>query len=228
MIDSILGRKLGMTQVYDAAGKVVPVTVIEAGPCAVLQVKTEDTDGYAALQLGFAEKREKSTTKPLMGIFRKAGVAPKRFVREVPSDGEEHKAGDTITVDIFKEVHFVDVTGISKGRGFAGVVKRHHFAGQPDGHGAMGHRVPGSIGSSAYPSRVLKGVRMAGHMGAARAFSRGLEVVKIDSEKNLLLVKGSIPGFNNGFVIIQKSPDWVTARKKPKHASQAAPAEAAS
>jgi len=227
MVTSILGRKLGMTQVYDADGKVVPVTVIEAGPCFVLQVKTRETDGYSALQLGFADKREKNTKKPLAGIFSKAGVSPKRFVREIPSDGEEHKPGEAITVEALKDIRFVDVIGTSKGRGFAGVVKRHHFSGQPATHGAMGHRVPGSIGSSAFPSRVLKGLRMGGHMGVARVHVRGLEVVRVDSARNLLLVKGSVPGFNGGYVIVQKCPEWVAVRRKQTFkAAAAAPAPA--
>jgi large subunit ribosomal protein L3 len=222
MITSILGRKIGMTQIYDAAGKVAPVTVIEAGPCYVLQVKTVENDGYTALQLGFSEKKEKQTKKPAKGVFAKAGVTPKRFIREVPTDGEEHKAGDVITVETMADVHFVDVTGTSKGKGFAGVVKRWHFRGQPGSHGSMGERVPGSIGSSAYPSRVLKGMKMAGHLGASRSFARGLEVVRIDPKRNLLFVKGAVPGYNGSFVIIQKCPGWVTSRKKQTFKTQAA------
>jgi large subunit ribosomal protein L3 len=221
MITSILGRKLGITQVYDAEGKVTPVTVIEAGPCHVLQVKTVEKDGYGALQLAFGDKREKRTTKPLLGVFKKAGVSPKRFIREVPVDGENHEIGEVITVETMQEAGFVDVVGTSKGRGFAGVVKRHHFHGQPASHGAMGHRVPGSIGSSAYPSRVLKGLRMGGHMGNARAYVRGLEVVRIDKDRNLLLVKGSVPGYNGSFVIVQKCADWIMRRKKKTFKAQA-------
>jgi len=214
MVSSILGRKLGMTQIFDGAGKVVPVTVIEAGPCCVLQVKTVENDGYAALQVALSDKKEKHTTKPLMGVFKKAGVTPKRFIREIPTDGEEHKPGDVITVEVLKDVNHVDVVGVSKGKGFAGVVKRWHFHGQPATHGAMGHRVPGSIGSSAFPSRVLKGLKMGGHMGAERVMQKGLEVVKVDPEKNLLLVRGAVPGANGGLLIVRKCAPWMAARKK--------------
>ncbi len=213
MIAHILGKKIGMTHLFDEAGRMVPVTVIQAGPCSVLQVKTKDSDGYEALQLGFDDKREKNTRKPDMGVFAKAGVAPKRFVREVPTDGEDHAAGETLTVETMSETKFVDVIGTSKGKGFQGVVKVWHFHGQPASHGAMGHRVPGSIGSSAYPSRVLKGLRMAKHMGNKRVMSRGLEVVKIDTDKNLLLVKGAVPGFNGAYVIIRPCLDYMTARR---------------
>jgi large subunit ribosomal protein L3 len=210
-----------MTQIYDAAGKVFPVTVVEAGPCHVLQVKTAETDGYAALQLGFGDKKVKQTSKPLAGVFNKAGVTPKQFVREVVADAGEYKAGDVITVEAFKDVKFVDVVGTSKGKGFQGVVKRWHFHGQPATHGASGHRVPGSIGSSAYPSRVLKGVRMGGHMGAVRSMARGQELVRVDPQRNLLFIKGVVPGFIGGFVIVQKCHDWMAARKKATFKSQA-------
>jgi large subunit ribosomal protein L3 len=213
MILSILGKKIGMTQIFDSNGKIVPVTVIEAGPCQVLQVKTTATDGYDALQLGFADKREKNTSKPLMGVFKKAGSTPKRFIREIPSDGEEHKAGDVIKVDIFNEIKHVDVIGTSKGKGFQGAVKMWHFHGQPATHGAMGHRVPGSIGSSAYPSRVLKGLRMATHMGANRVMVKGLQVAKVIPEKNLILVKGAVPGHDGSFVIVKKCAEWMATRK---------------
>lgn len=217
MIGSILGKKIGMTQVIDSAGRVVPVTVIQAGPVQVLEVKTSETHGYDALQVGFSDKKEKHTTKPLMGVFKKAGASPKRYIREIPSDGEEHKIGDVLTVEVLKDVTHVDVIGTSKGKGFQGVVRRWHFHGQPASHGAMGHRVPGSIGSSAYPSRVLKGVRMGGHMGNHRVMQKGLEVVKVDPANNLLLVKGAIPGYNGNMVIVRKCADWMTARKKKVH-----------
>lgn len=213
MIASILGKKIGMTQVFDERGRVVPVTVIEAGPCQILQVKTAAKDGYNALQLGFWEKREKRTSKPLAGVFKKAGVSPKRFIREVPNDGEEHKVGDAITVEVMKDIAYVDVIGTSKGKGFQGAVKMWHFHGQPASHGAMGHRVPGSIGSSAFPSRVLKGLHMATHMGNKRYQARGLQVVKVMPEKNLILVKGAVPGFDGAFVIVKKCRDYMYTRK---------------
>lgn len=213
MVSSILGRKVGMTQVFDDSGKVVPVTVIEAGPCHVLQVKTVETDGYDALQVGYQDKKEKNTTKALVGAAAKAGVAPKRFIREIPTDGEEHSPGESITVDVFEDVPFVDVIGTSKGKGFQGVMKRWGFHGQDRTHGAMGNRVPGSIGQSAWPSRVLKGVKMATHMGAERVMVQGLAVVKVDPERNLLLVRGAVPGPNGGFVIVKKCADWMTKRK---------------
>ncbi len=221
MITSILGRKVGMTQIFDAVGNMVPVTVVEAGPCVISQVKTAQSDGYEALQLAFSDKKAKHTTKPLLGHFGKSGSTPKAFVREVPSDGEPHEAGDKVTVEIFADVHHIDVTGTSKGKGFAGVVKRWHFAGQPATHGAMGLRVPGSIGQSAYPSRVLKGTRMGGHMGDARVTIRGQELVRIDAERNLLFIKGQVPGADGGFVMVTKSPEWVAKRKKQTFTTQA-------
>jgi len=214
MLTSLLGRKIGMTQVSDDRGRVVPVTVIEAGPCQVVQVKTAETDGYEALQLGFDDKKVKNTTRPLQGHFAAAGVTPKRFVREVPGDGQEHSPAEKVTVEIFNDVHFVDVVGTSKGKGFAGVMKRWKFRGQDRTHGAVGRRVPGSIGMSATPSRVLKGRKMAGHMGNARVMVRGLEVIKVDAERNLLLVKGAVPGHNGSYVEVRKSPERRKARKK--------------
>jgi len=225
MSASILARKLGMTQVFDAAGRVVPVTVVEAGPCSVLQVKTAETDGYSALQLGFSDKTEKHTSKPLRGVFAKAGVTPKRFIREVPAPQGEFKPGDVITVEAFNNVRFVDVIGTSKGKGFAGVVKRWHFHGQPATHGAMGNRVPGSIGSSAYPSRVLKGLRMAGHMGAVRVHIRAQELIRVDAARNLLFIKGQVPGAVGGFVIVEESPQWVVSRRKFSFALPSSKAE---
>jgi large subunit ribosomal protein L3 len=223
MILSILGKKVGMTQIFDETGAVVPVTVIEAGPCHVLQVRTAEKDGYNALQLGFADRKAKRTNKPLTGMFNKAGVSPKRFIREIPSDGEEHKVGDAITVDVLKDIKFVDVIGTSKGKGFQGAVKVWHFHGQPASHGAMGHRVVGSIGSSAYPSRVLKGLHMAKHMGNKRVQSRGLKVVKVIPEKNLVLVKGAVPGFDGSFVIVKKCTEYMAVRKEKAKVKAEAP-----
>ncbi len=194
-----------MTQVFSEKGMIVPVTVIELGPCVVTQIKTADTDGYTALQIGFADKKTKRVNQAEAGHAKKANVAPKRFVREIPWDGkEEVKLGQQLTVDVFKETKYVDVIGTMKGKGFAGVVKRWHFSGGPKTHGQSDrHRAPGSIGGSAWPSRVRKGMKMGGHMGACRRTVRDIEVVKIDAEKNLMLVHGGVPGPNGGFVIVR-------------------------
>ncbi|HYG75710.1 MAG TPA: 50S ribosomal protein L3 [Planctomycetota bacterium] len=204
----ILGRKLGMTQIWNEKGERVPVTVVEAGPCKVLMVKTDKTDGYFALQLGFGEAKEKNTSKPLVGHFDKAGSTPKRYVREVrlaaaPTD----TVGSDVTVKVFENIKYVDVTGISKGKGFQGVMKRHNFRGLPASHGcSKRHRAPGGLGrQNSINKGVPKGKRMAGHMGAERVTIQALEVVKIDAENNLLLIKGAIPGANGGFVQINKA-----------------------
>lgn len=214
MLTSLLGKKIGMTQVTDGEGRMVPVTVLEAGPCEVVQVKTKENDGYEAIQLGFDEKKAKNTSKPLQGHFAKAGVTPKRLVREVPGDGEEHELAETVTVKIFTDVHFVDVVANSKGKGFAGVMKRWGFSGQDATHGTVGKRVPGSIGMSAWPARVLRGKKMPGHMGNRRVMVKGLEVIKVDPEKNLLLVKGSVPGHNGCHVQIRKSFEHAKPKQK--------------
>lgn len=203
----LIGRKIGMTRVFDEEGRDIPVTVIEAGPCYVTQIKTPEKEGYAAVQLGFREKKEKRVTKPLLGHFRKAGVPPTYLLREFRDfDGwESLKLGDKVTVDIFSPGDLVDITGRSKGRGFAGVVKRHGFRGGPRTHGQSDRlRAPGSIGASSFPSRVFKGTRMAGRMGNRRVTVRNLEVVKVYPEKNLLLVKGAVPGARNGYLEIKK------------------------
>lgn len=195
-----------MTNMFDASGRYVACTVLEAGPCVVTQVKTKEKDGYDSLQLGFAERKEKHTTKAQGGHFKKAGTTPKREVVEFKGFEGAQKAGDTITLDIFTEGEYVDVVGTSKGKGFQGVVKRHGFSGV----GAVGHgqhdrqRSPGSIGASSFPSRVLKGMRMAGRMGGDRVKARNLEVLRLIKDKNLLIVKGSVPGANGSFVMIQK------------------------
>lgn len=200
----LLGKKVGMTHVYDESGSVIPVTVIQAGPCVVLQVKTSATDGYDALQLGFGDQKPHRVTKPFEKHCAKADTLPKRFVREIKLDGPgEYELGQQLRVDIFNEVKTVSVTGTSKGKGFAGVMKRHGFKGFPSTHGQMGNRIPGSIGTSATPSRVLKGTRMGGHMGACRVTTRNLKVVSVDEENNLLVVKGAIPGCRSGYLIIQ-------------------------
>ena len=208
MVDAILGRKLGMTQIFAENGDVVPVTVLKAGPCVVVQRKTAGKDGYEAVQLGLVElPGPKHLTKALEGHFKKAGANPVRFLREVrlaPGSGDV-KVGDKVLVDRFAVNEYVDVTGVSKGRGFAGVQKRHHFGGGGGSHGSMFHRAPGSIGASAFPSRVLKGVRGAGHMGVDRVTVRNLRVVQVLPDDNTLLVSGSVPGPDGGYVIVRKA-----------------------
>jgi large subunit ribosomal protein L3 len=208
MVDAILGRKLGMTQIFAENGDVVPVTVLKAGPCVVVQRKTAGKDGYEAVQLGLVElPGPKRLTKALEGHFKKAGANPVRFLREVrlaPGSGDV-KVGDKVLVDRFAVNEYVDVTGVSKGRGFAGVQKRHHFGGGGGSHGSMFHRAPGSIGASAFPSRVLKGVRAAGHMGVDRVTVRNLRVVQVLSDDNTLLVRGAVPGPDGGYVVVRKA-----------------------
>ena len=191
----LLGKKIGMTSVFSADGKNVPCTVIEVGPCVVTQVKTVEKDGYKAVQLAFGEKKEKNTTKAMMGVFKKAGTTPKAHLAEFKFD-EDYNLGDTLTVELFADAEFVDVVGTSKGKGFQGVVKRHGFGGVGDlTHGQHDRlRAPGSIGASSYPSRIFKGMRMAGQTGNHRVKVQNLQVVKIIAEKNLMLVKGSVPG----------------------------------
>ena len=224
MAVGLLGRKIGMTQIYQENGMAVPVTVIEAGPCTVLQVRTRERDGYEALQLGFADKPRRVATKPERGHVRKlkskiekledgkkveqeVEVEPKRFIREFRQDGStSFTEGQVLTVTLFESVKAVDVIGTSKGRGTAGVMKRHHFHGLPASHGVKRkHRSGGSIGASADPARVFKGTRMAGRMGAVRSTVRNLKVIKIDPEMNLLMVRGAVPGPNGGFVMIRKT-----------------------
>ncbi len=202
----LIGKKIGMTSVFSADGKNVPCTVIEAGPCVVTQVKTVETDGYEAVQLAFDEKREKSTTKPEAGHFKKAGVTPKRKLVEFVEFEEEYKLGDTVGVDFFEENSFVDITGISKGKGFQGVVKRHGFGGVGQAtHGQHNRlRAPGSIGAASYPARVFKGMRMAGRTGGDRVKVENLKVIKVIPENNLILVKGSVPGAKGSYLIIEK------------------------
>jgi large subunit ribosomal protein L3 len=207
MINGLLGKKLGMTQLLEDDGTVVPVTVIQAGPCVVVQKKTKQKDGYDAVQLGFVEFVKPSrVNKPRTGHFKKANVAPARFVREMAVAGDEAaNPGDKVMVDIFAQNELVHIIGTSKGRGFAGFVKRHHFRGGRATHGSMFHRAPGSIGASAYPSRVVKGMRMAGHMGNARVTTRNLRVARIDQENNLLFVHGAVPGPAGGYIVVEKS-----------------------
>lgn len=208
MSPGILGKKIGMTQVFRPDGRVVPVTLVKAGPCVVIQRKTPTTDGYDAVQLGLMEYVKPSRlTRPETAHLKKAGVEGVRFLREFrlgPGEGDL-KMGDRILVGQFKPNDKVDVIGVSKGRGFAGVVKRHHFRGGDATHGSMHHRAPGSIGGSSYPSRVFPGMKAAGHMGTQRVTVRNLEVVEVDADDNVLMVKGAIPGPNGGYVIVRRS-----------------------
>jgi len=196
-----------MTQVFGADGVVAPVTVLKAGPCVVAQVKTAATDGYESVQLGFVEAKPTKENKPTQGHFKKAGVPATRVRREVKvkAGGEPVKAGDQVNVSIFADGERVDVIGTSRGKGFQGVVKRHHFAGGRMSHGSMFHRAPGSIGASSYPSRVVKGMRMGGHMGSSGVTIRNLKVLRVDAENNLLLVEGAVPGAPGGYVTIRKA-----------------------
>lgn len=206
-VEGIIGRKVGMTQVYGEDGRAIPVTVIAAGPCVVVQRKTVAKDRYSAVQLGLvSERKAKRVTKPMQGHFKKAGLPPCRVLREFRIDAaDEAKVGDKISVLAFAPGDMIDVIGISKGKGFQGVVKRHHFRGGAATHGSMFHRAPGSIGSSAFPSRVLKGMRAAGHMGSDRVTVFNLQVVRVDAERNLLIVRGSVPGSGGTFVTIRKA-----------------------
>lgn len=206
----ILGRKKGMTQLFADDGTVHGCTVVEAGPCVVMQVRTTDSDGYDAVQLGFEDVRDKVQSKPLRGHAAKAQTAPKRFLREERlSAPAEQAVGDTITVDVFEEGALVDVVGTTKGRGFAGTIKRHGFARGPKTHGSMNYRRPGSIGCSAYPARVFKGKRMSGHYGAKRQTTKNLEVLKVDAARNLIFIKGAVPGPKGGFVQVQTAKTGV-------------------
>ncbi|WP_417359011.1 50S ribosomal protein L3 [Galbibacter sp.] len=204
-MSGLIGRKIGMTSIFDENGKNIPCTVIEAGPCVVTQVRTLEVDGYEALQLGFDDKAEKRANKAEVGHAKKAGVSPKKKVVEFQDFEGEYKLGDTLTVERFVEGEFIDVTGTSKGKGFQGVVKRHGFAGVGQStHGQHNRlRAPGSIGAASYPSRVFKGMRMAGQMGSEKVTVQNLQVLKVVPEKNLLVVKGCIPGHKNAYVIVQ-------------------------
>jgi large subunit ribosomal protein L3 len=208
MSPGILGKKIGMTQIFRPDGQVVPVTLLKAGPCMVVQRKTPATDGYDAVQLGLLEfVKPARINKPSTGHLKKAGVEGAKFLREFRMSGGngDLRAGDKVLVDEFKPKDKVDVVGISKGRGFAGVVKRHHFRGGEGSHGSMFHRAPGSIGASSYPSRVLPGMRMGGHMGSAQVTVRNLEVIEVDTEDNVLAVKGAVPGPNGSYVVVRRA-----------------------
>ncbi len=221
MVNGILGKKLGMTQIFRANGDVAPATVVKAGPCVVTQRKTKSKDGYDAVQLGLVEMPgPKRVTRPMDGHFKRAGANPSSFLREIrlKDGGDGVKAGDKILVDQFQPDELVDVIGISKGRGFAGFHKRHHFGGGAGSHGSMFHRAPGSIGASAFPSRVLKGMRAAGHMGAGRVTVRNLRILRVIPEENTLVVEGAVPGPDGGYVVVLQA-------KAPKR--KAAPARTA-
>jgi large subunit ribosomal protein L3 len=198
----IIGKKLGMTQIYTEDGKACPVTVVEAGPCCVVQVKTLNNDGYEAVKIGFSEVKEGKITRPLQGVFKKAGVKPYRTVKELSMGGLQ--VGEFITVERFMKGDRISVSGISKGKGFQGVMKRHHFSGGPGSHGSMFNRAPGSIGASSYPSRVWKNQRMPGHMGSEMVTVRNLEIVDVKTDQNFLLIKGAVPGAIGTIVEIKK------------------------
>ncbi len=205
-MSGIIGKKVGMTSVYDANGKIIPCTVVEAGPCVVTQVRSTEVDGYEAVQLGYDERKEKHTSKAMMGHFAKAQTTPKRKLVEFKGFTDAKKLGDVINVELFAEGDFVDVVGTSKGKGFQGVVKRHGFAGVGgQTHGQHNRlRAPGSLGASSFPSRVFKGMRMAGRMGGDRVKVQNLEILKVLTDKNLLIIKGSVPGAKGSYVLVEK------------------------
>jgi large subunit ribosomal protein L3 len=208
MVNGILGIKVGMTQLFEKDGTAVPATVIKAGPCVVVQKKTAAHDGYDAVQLGLVEfVAEKRVKKPMQGHFKKASVSPAKFLKEfrLQDSAEATLVGEKVLVDQFSPSDLVDISGVSKGKGFAGVIKRHNFRGGAATHGSMFHRAPGSIGASAFPSRVLKGMRAAGHMGQDNVTAKNLRVVRVDVEQNLLIVRGAVPGSNGGYVVIRKN-----------------------
>lgn len=216
MVTGIIGRKVGMTQLFDADGTVQPATVLKAGPCVVVQAKNAQSDGYEAVQLGLVEEKTPKVTRPIAGHFKKANVPPTRVRREVKvaRGAEAPKAGDQVLVGgLFAPGERVDVIGTSRGMGFQGVMKRHNFGGGAATHGSMFHRAPGSIGASSYPSRVVKGMRAAGHMGSKRVTTRNLRVVSVDAANNLLIVRGAVPGSANGYVLIRKA---IAAKPEPK------------
>jgi large subunit ribosomal protein L3 len=223
MVNGIIGKKIGMTQLFLEDGSVEPATVIQAGPCVVVQAKATGTDGYEAVQLGLVEERPLKANKPTAGHFKKASVPATRVRREVKvaKGAEAPKPGDQVVVGtVFQSGERVDVVGTSKGHGFQGVVKRHHFGGGAATHGSMFHRAPGSIGASSYPSRVVKGMRMAGHMGQDRVTVRNLKVLRIDADNNLLVVRGAVPGANGGYVLIKKA---VAPKPEPRPQLQEKP-----
>jgi large subunit ribosomal protein L3 len=222
MVNGIIGKKVGMTQLFLEDGTIAPATVLEAGPCVVVQGKSAQTDGYEAVQIGLVEKKPYKANKATAGHFKKANVPPTRVRREVKlaKGAETPKLGEQVLVSIFNAGERVDVIGTSKGRGSQGTVKRHHFRGGDDTHGSMFHRAPGSIGASSYPSRVIPGMRMHGHMGVDRVTTRNLKVLRVDAENNLLVVRGAVPGANGGYVLIRKA---VAAKPEPQPQLQEKP-----
>ena len=205
MIEGLIGKKVGMTQIFTDDGIVIPVTIVKAGPCLIVQKKGENEKNLNKVQLGFVEdKKVKNVTKPMMGHFDKAKVPPTKLLREFFIDNDEHKVGDSVKVDIFKENEKVNLVGVTKGKGFQGVVRRWNFKGGPKSHGSMHHRRPGSIGMCAFPGEVIKGQKMPGRMGGKNKTVKGLKVVKIDLENDLILIKGAVPGFNGNYVYILK------------------------
>jgi large subunit ribosomal protein L3 len=225
MVTGIIGKKVGMTQLFDEDGTVHPATVLKAGPCVVVQAKSKQTDGYDAIQIGLVEDRPARVNKPLAGHYKKASVPPTRVRREVAvrGEGDVPAPGEQVLVSIFASGERVDVVATSRGKGFQGVMKRHHFGGGAATHGSMFHRAPGSIGASSYPSRVVKGMRAAGHMGADRVTTRNLKVLKVDAENHLLIVEGAVPGGPGGTVVIRKAvaakPVRVAQVEKPSKAA---------
>ena len=205
MKKALLGRKLGMTQIFSEHGKVIPVTVIEAGPCTVVQVKTKDADGYDAVQLGFGDVKAKKVTKPSAGHFKKASVEPKKHLREFRLEEISYNVGDELKADLFTAGEFVDITGTTKGKGFQGVIKRHGQSRGPMGHGSMYHRRPGSMGPTSTPGRVFKGKKLPGHMGRVLVTIQNLDIVRVDMDKNVILVKGSVPGAKGAILKIKSS-----------------------
>jgi large subunit ribosomal protein L3 len=215
-MNGLLAQKLGMIQIFGEGGRMIPVTVLEAGPCRVAQVKTPERDGYAAVQLAFSELPDRKANKPMKGHYSRAQLPGFRYVREFSASADV-RAGETIKADIFAKGERVDVIGISKGKGFQGVMKRHHFRGGPETHGSMFHRAPGSIGSSSWPSRVWKGMRMAGHMGHVQVTVQYLEVVEVRADENLLFVRGAVPGPDGSVVEIRKSKKAIRRGRHAKH-----------
>ena len=206
MLSGFLGKKIGMTQIYSVDGVIIPVTLIQAGPCSVMQIKTMEKDGYNAVKLGFDDKKRKVANKPDIGAAAKATLEPKRFIREVkPDAGAEIKLGQSITADIFNDVKMVDVVGVTKGKGFAGVMKRWNFKGGAATHGSTRHRPPGSIGSNTDPGRVIRGKKMSGRLGGERVTIKNIDVVKIDKDRNLLFLKGAVPGHKGSYLILNKT-----------------------
>ncbi len=205
-MELLIGKKLGMTQIFEESGNLIPVSVIQAGPCPIVQVKTPETDGYSAVQIGFGDIREKHVSKPLKGHFKRGGATPTRVLREFRvDDASQYKVGQSINASIFEGTERVHVLGVSKGRGFAGTIKRHGFTRGPETHGSHDHRQPGSVGQCAWPARIFKGKKMPGRMGGTNTKVKNLKLVQVDTENNLLYVRGAIPGATNGFVFVEKA-----------------------